>query len=169
MTTMTSRGRTAVTTMTDRPLNYTTRIGAKRTVQECLAILADAGADAVAAQYQDRQPVGISFRLATPGGPRDFSMPVNIDGVWKMIRDGYRDGTLRGGRSEASWTSREHAANVAWRVVKDWLEAQLAIVAAGMASLGEVMLPYLQVGDGQTLYQAYLESGGLRAALEAGQ
>lgn len=153
--------------MSDRPLNYTTRIAARRTVQDCLTILADAGADAVAAQYEDKQPVGLSFRLATPRGPRDFAMPVNIDGVHKMIRAGYRDGTLRGGRSEQAWTSREHAANVAWRVVKDWLEAQLAIIAAEMATLDEIMLPYLQLGGGQTLYQAYLESDGLRV-LEAG-
>jgi hypothetical protein len=153
--------------MPERPLNYTTRIAARRTVQECMTILADAGADAVAAQYQDKQPVGLSFRLSTPAGPRDFAMPVNIDGVHKMIKAAYRDGTMRGGRSEAAWTSPEHAANVAWRVMKDWLEAQLALIAAEMATLDEVMLPYLQLGGGQSLYEAYLESGGLRI-LEAG-
>ena len=152
--------------MSDRPLNYTTRIPAKRTVQECLSLLAEAGADAVAAQYRDKQPVGLSFRIDTPAGPRDFTLPVNVAGVRKMLTAQYAAGQLRGGRSEAAWTGTEHAANVAWRVVKDWVEAQMAIIAAEMATLDQVMLPYLQVGDGRTLYGAYLESGGARAALE---
>lgn len=56
-----------------------------------------------------------------------------------------------------SYTSREHATRVAWRVVKDWLEANLALIAAEMATIDEVMLPYLHVGDDKTLWQAYRE------------
>jgi hypothetical protein len=145
------------------PLNYTTKIAAKRTVQECMGILADAGADAVAAQYRDKQPVGLSFRLRTSNGLRDFAMPVNIEGVQKMLAKANSGGRLRSdGHRNSSYTTREHAANVAWRVVQDWLEAQLAIIAAEMVTLDEVMLPYLQVSEGQTLYAAYVESGGLR-------
>ena len=33
------------------------------------------------------------------------------------------------------FTSPEHAANVAWRVIRDWLEANLALIAAGMAGI----------------------------------
>lgn len=53
------------------------------------------------------------------------------------------------------------AANVAWRVVKDWLEANLALIAAQMATLDEVMLPYLHVDEGRTLWQAYRERESL--------
>lgn len=59
--------------------------------------------------------------------------------------------------------SREHAARVSWRVVKEWLEANLALIAAGMASPDETMLPYLHVAPERTLYQAYRER---EAALE---
>ena len=145
------------------PLNYSTTIPARRTVQECMTVLADAGADAVAAQYRDKQPIGLSFRLDTANGPRDFAMPVNIDGVQNMLATA----TVKAHIGRGQLTSREHAANVAWRVVKDWLEAQLAIIAAEMATLDQVMLPYLQIGT-QTLYEAYLEFDGLRM-LEAGQ
>lgn len=148
--------------MADRPLNFSTRIPAKRTAQECLSLLAEAGADAVAAQYMAKQPVGLSFRLTTPGGKRDFAMPINVDGVHKMLQR-----ADLGSRSGPQWRSRDHALNVAWRVVKDWLEAQLAIIAAEVVTLDEVMLPYLQVGDGRTLYQEFAASG-LAGALEAG-
>jgi hypothetical protein len=52
----------------------------------------------------------------------------------------------------ARYQTREHAADVAWRVVLNWLEAQLALIAADMAKLDQVMLPYLAV-DGGTLYE----------------
>ena len=44
--------------------------------------------------------------------------------------------------------------------LKDWVEAQAAIIEAGMVTMEQVMLPYLEVRpDGTTLYQAYLTEG----------
>lgn len=150
--------------MASGPLNYSTTIPASRTVGECQAILADAGASAVAVMYEDKQPVGLSFRLDTPAGSRDFAMPVNVDGVQRMLAGA----TVKAHISRSQLTSREHASRVAWRVVKDWLEAQLAIIAAGMASLDEIMLPYMELAPGKTLYAAYLEQNGPSALLPGG-
>jgi hypothetical protein len=62
---------------------------------------------------------------------------------------------------------REHdqAERVAWRIVKDWIAAQLAIVETGMTSLDQVMFPYMLDNDGATLYELYV---GQQPALEAG-
>jgi hypothetical protein len=147
--------------MTKAPLNYSTSIPAKRTVTECIALLAESGANTVTAQYQARQPVGLSFRLDTPAGRRDFTMPVNIDGVHRLLQ-----AADMGARSAPKWRTRDHAADVAWRVIKDWLEAQLALIGAEMVTLDEVMLPYLAIGEDragvpQTLYQAFATGGRL--------
>jgi hypothetical protein len=147
--------------MTDsRPLNYTTTVPASRTIGECQAILAKAGAASVAVHYEDGEPTGLSFTLKTPHGQRNFTLPVNVDGMAARMRQIDKDGAWpRNLRPHmiTRYLSRQHAAAVAWRVVKDWLEAQLAIIAAHMATLDEVMLPYLHVGDDRTLYQAYRE------------
>jgi hypothetical protein len=152
--------------MADRLLNYTTTVPATRTIGECQHLLANAGAAAVAVMYEDRKPVGLSFRLATAAGMRDFAMPVNVPGVRKVLQGIDQDkawpATLRPNMI-AKYLTPQHAANVAWRIVKDWLEAQVAIIAAEMTTLDEVMLPWLQLRGGRTLYQAYLESDGLRA------
>jgi|HubBroStandDraft_3_1064219.scaffolds.fasta_scaffold219861_3 hypothetical protein len=140
-----------------RPLNYTTTIRAEKTANECLELLGAHGASAVAITYDDKQPSGISFLLATPHGPREFRLPVNVGGMHK---------SLLKARVPARYNSTEQARRVAWRVAKDWLEAQLAIVEAQMATLDEAFLPYLQVESGQTLYEAYREREAL--ALEAG-
>jgi hypothetical protein len=52
--------------------------------------------------------------------------------------------------------------------MKDWLEAQLALIDAQVVEIEQVMLPYLIVDDtGLTLYQRYLEHG--RRALESAE
>ena len=150
--------------MSKPPLNYTTAIPAKRTIGECQDMLAEAGAAAVAVLFADRQPSGLSFQLATAAGLQTFVLPVSIDGVHHLLCTADYPASAKT-RDLERYVKREHAVRVGWRVVRDWLEAQLAFVAAEMVSLDEVMLPYLQVGNGQTLYRA-LQSSQL--ALTAG-
>ena len=43
---------------------------------------------------------------------------------------------------------------MAWRIIKDWIEAQLAIVEAEQAEMVEVFLPYAQnPATGKTLFE----------------
>lgn len=142
-----------------RPLNYSTAIPAAQTVGECQALLAEAGAASVAVHYENREPAGLSFRLDTPHGPRAFTLPVNVDGAHAVIGKMLRQNPPHVSRAQLNKLgSRRHAGDVAWRVARDWLEANLALVAAGMAEVTEIMLPYLVIGDDdRTLWQAYRE------------
>lgn len=151
-----------------KPLNYTTAIDPGRTASECMTILGAAGAASAALHYSpEGEPEGLSFRLRTPHGTRDYSLPVNVDGMHQVLRKASRSRELPARIPRATLESRGHAARVAWRVLKDWLEANLALVRAGMASLDAVMLPYLHVDGERTLYQAYAERE--RAALPPGE
>jgi hypothetical protein len=150
-----------------RPLNYTTTITAAQTAGECQAILAASGAASVAVHYEDGLPAGLSFALTTPHGRRDFTLPVDVDGMRRVLIKAEAEGRLLQKRAKGSQSSREQATRVAWRVAKDWLEACLALIAAGMTTIDSVMLPYLVVADdGRTLWQAYRERE--QAAIEAG-
>lgn len=140
----------------NRPMNYSTEIPADKTVGECQRILGAAGAASAAVHFDAGEPCGLSFALDTPHGRRNFTLPVNIDGAHRVIERMLRENPPHVSRAQlAKLASQQHAANVAWRVAKDWLEANLALVAAGMATLDETMLPYLHVDEGLTLYQAY--------------
>ena len=52
----------------------------------------------------------------------------------------------------------EQAERVAWRIVKDWVEAQMAILESEMVKLDEIFLPYMVNDAGQTLYEAYVSN-----------
>lgn len=125
------------------PLNYTTKVPVSRTLAEVQAALAAHGADAVATTYTDGQPSGVRFQLHG----HTYDLPVDVDAMHRLLA-GSRP---NGGVSLTVYHSPEHAARVAWRVVKDWLEAQLALVAAQQVPLDEVMLPYLITATGRPL------------------
>lgn len=138
-------------------LNYTTTIPAERTMAECQGMLGKHGASHVSIAYEDGEASGLAFGLRTPHGERTFTLPVDVDAVHQLLLRQLDSGELRPHMKVQVVRSRAHAANVAWRVVKDWLEAQLALLEAQMATLDQVMLPYLNVEGNQTLYAAYKE------------
>lgn len=146
-------------------LNYTTSIAASKTVGEMQALLARHGASRIAVDYDGGAPCALSFLLDTPHGPRHFTLPVDVDAMHRLLQRQDREGKLRSG-SKATRSSREQAERVAWRVMKDWLAAQLALVETEMAGLDQVMLPYLHVDGDRTLYAAYKDREAV-AALEA--
>lgn len=133
-------------------LNYTTTKSVDVTVGEITKLLAKNGVASVSTRYSEvGEANGLAFALRSPHGMRDFHLPVNVAGVHSILK-GDPKAKAKGPR----YLTREHAERVAWRVVKDWIEAQLALIDAAMASLDEVMLPYLIVNpDGTTLYQNY--------------
>lgn len=138
------------------PLNYTTTVPVAQTVGECQGILASAGASSVAVHYEDGQPSGLSFTLKTPHGTRAFTLPVDLDGMQQVLAQANKEGRLRSdGHKNARLEGREHAARVAWRVAKDWLEACLALIAARMTTIETIMLPFLHVDGDRTLWEAY--------------
>lgn len=154
-----------------RPKNYTTDISARQTAGECVDLLADAGADHIALTMAGGGPVGLAFRLNTPVGPRDFRLPVNIGGMHKRLR-----AAMAAGEFEPLHTTRarldryvtaEHAARVAWRVCRDWLDATVALVQAEMADVSEAFASYRILDGGRAVHEVLAESDTV-AALTGG-
>ena len=132
-------------------LNYRTRVGAVRTVGEIHEKLAKAGASAIMNEYQDGVISRLSFKVTTKHGEHAFQLPANVEGVFQAMQ---REPKIARGDK-----TRERAAAVAWRILKDWIEAQLAIIEADMATLPQVFLPYMQVGPNETIYDRFEKQG----------
>jgi hypothetical protein len=127
-------------------LNYTTQIDAAKTVGEVQTILARAGATAVATEYDQGRPTAVMFRATTPFGPREFVLPIHRDKVLAVLRKQ---------KVQPKYQNPEQAERIAWRIVKDWVEAQLAIIQTEMVTLDQVMLPYMRTDDGRTVFERY--------------
>ena len=76
-----------------------------------------------------------------------ISLPARIDACLNVLRKEKRENP----RKQIKDT-REQAERVAWRILKDWVEAQMALIDIEMARFEEVFLPYIQTNNGQTVY-----------------
>lgn len=128
--------------------NYTTKIKASRTVGEIQELLAGAGAKSVLLNYEEGVPVAVSFLIGTAFGDRGFNLPANAAGVFAVMT---RDANKR--QMDRAYASYDQAVRVAWRTIQDWIEAQLAIIQAGVVTLDQVMLPWMVDQNNQTVYE----------------
>lgn len=135
-------------------LNYTTKIEARKTASEIQDILADAGAQGVHIEYdKEKLPVALTFQIEIQGRVIAFRLPSKWHGVYRILRDDRK--------VDRRYKSPDQARRIAWRIVKDWAEAQLAIVQAETADLAEVFLPYaVNPETHRTLYEEF-QTGNL--------
>lgn len=134
---------------TGRLLNYTTTVQVSKTSQEIVGMLAAHGVTRIQAMYNDGQITGLLFGIQVDGRELAFQLPVNAEAVYLKLQEDYDRG-----RIAARYAGREHAFRVAWRILKDWIEAQIALIETHMVRTEEVFLPYLLNEDGdRTLYQ----------------
>lgn len=128
--------------------NYTTTIDPHKTVGEIVMLLSLAGARQVGTEYSEEQkPVAITFTMSgfSTENAAYYRVFPDVDGVFAVLND-------QPGLSRPSKTV-EHAEKVAWRILKDWLDAQLAFIQAQKARMEQVLLPFLVTGNGKTLYE----------------
>lgn len=131
-------------------LNYTTKIPAIKTVGEIQAILAKSGALSVNVEFDGGEPTAVTFLVKMNENYLNFRLPSNHQGVFKKIQ--------REREIPPRLKNEEQARRIAWRIVKDWVEAQMAIIEAQLASLPEVFLPYAVAPSGRTFYQEFESS-----------
>lgn len=128
-------------------LNYTTSIHPSRTVAEIQSLLARAGARKIMADYDDDgNVVALSFQILLENQPLSFRLPTD----WKPVQQVLQEQRKRNSRVRAE---PEQALRVAWRITKDWVEAQLAIIETRMVTPQQVFLPYAITKDGTTLFE----------------
>lgn len=143
--------------------NYSTKISPGKTIGELQELLIRKGVRTISMELADGKPKAVTFvvDITSRDGnrPVTFRLPCNTEGVLNAMR---KAGVQR------SLANTEQAERVAWRIVRDWVDAQLAIVEAGQAVLEEVFMPYAIVNPGQTMFDAWKSSVKLlpEAAIE---
>ena len=130
-------------------LNYATKVEAIKTVTEIQAILVKHGAKSIITNYDDKGYVeSLSFLVKTPQGEAEIKLPVNPDAVLKVLS---RQGVPHRYQDQA------HAVRIAWRIIKVWVAAQMALLETEMVNLDQIFLPYVETSSGKTMYQLFQE------------
>lgn len=134
-------------------LNYSTTVDAIKTVFEIEAILAKHGVRESRKLYDDDGMVcALEFTVNTPKGEIPIRLPIDHDSVLQVLEKQ---------RVEPRYRTKDQALKIAWRILKDWVAAQMAIIETEMVSMDEVFLPYIITKTGNTLYWEIYSRGYL--------
>lgn len=125
-------------------LNYTTKVDVYTTLGAIQGQLVKHGAKKIMQDYDDHGRIAaLTFLIDTPAGMRGIRLPANVDKVYSVLH------------RQKIKCDREQSERVAWRIVKDWVEAQIAILESEMVQMDEIFLPYMVNNNGQTFFEAY--------------
>ncbi len=129
--------------------NYTTKVPSHRSIAEIQDALVKHGATGVLYKYE--QGTGrieaLQFLLRIKNQDVAFSLPVH----WRKFQRVLELQQVR------RWDDEEYVYRVAWRNIRDWVMAQLALYETEIVEMPQVFLPFAPDAKGQTLYEKMVE------------
>lgn len=136
-------------------LNFTTKIDAWKTVNEIQQILSKHGVTHFSIRNEGSWPVALSFTINYQDQPLNFLLPCNHEGVLRCLK--------KDRKVPNSSKTPEQALRTSWRILKDWVEAQLAVIESEQTTMETVFMPYLIINStGETLSQRMLNGDGMK-------
>jgi hypothetical protein len=127
----------------------------KNTFEKINRILAENGVSKIMYDYgTDGLLVGLTFAIRIGDNDVGFRMPAMVDSVFAILYPKANEHRYR--KYAKSW--KEQAYRTAWANIRDWIDAQMALVATKQAKVEQVFLPYLIVDGNRTLYEQIDES-----------
>jgi len=128
-------------------LNYTTGIAVDKTVAEIQRVLSKNGASAIRVDIDDTGEItALSFQVKLGDQTIAFQLPSDWRPVLRVLEEQRKT-------NRRITATKEQAVKVSWRILKDWVEAQMAIVQTKMVQIDQVFLPYAIGHDGRTFYE----------------
>ena len=134
-------------------LFYTTSIKASKTISQIMDILALSGARSIKIDYNgDIPPLAEALTFVMDINDRPLSF--RLECRWRAIQHILENDRRVTGKK---LRTAEHALNVGWRIIKVWVDAQMALIEADLADLPQLFLPHAVGPDGRTLYEHVFE------------
>lgn len=127
-------------------LCYTTKVAANKTVAEIEDILVKHNAQSIVKNYQNGKIISLSFLVNTGYRQIPIKLPAKIEDCYKVLKNERK-------KNSAVKDTMEQAERVAWRILKNWIDAQMALLDIEMVKFEEVFMPYIVDVNGRTLYE----------------
>ncbi len=127
--------------------NYTSN--SKQTFDKIQKVLREHNAKQVLFEYDGGKVVSLSFALDISGKLVGFKLPVRVEAIKKIFdNEGYR-------------YDPEQPYKTAWANIRDWLDAQMALIDTQQVRMEEVFLPYAVNQEGRTYFEVISDTGYL--------
>jgi len=122
------------------------------------------GATDIAKTYEDGKTKGIKFAMLVNGKSMVFSLPARIENCERVLEGMTTSRT----RSETLAKIPAQAERTAWKIVLDWIEAQMAMVDLAQIEMAEVFLAYVFNPETNQTYFEMIKEGGFKKLLPGG-
>jgi hypothetical protein len=96
----------------------------------------------------------LSFTVMVNGQEVPIKLPINADAVLNIMQ--------RENKIALHLQNRPQAIRVAWRIVKVWVAAQMAILETNQVKMEQIFLPYVMTPSGKTVYEIATSNGFLQ-------
>lgn len=137
--------------------NYTSGKNVKNpnfTFDKIQKILIDHNAKSINYEYKNGKISGLIFVLEINGKDFGFRLPARVESVEALF---YKHKKPRYSWQKAdplTKEEKEQAYRTAWANIRDWIDAQMALIDTEMVKVEEVFLPYLVNRTGKTLFES---------------
>ena len=141
----------------ERIKNFSTSISVEKTISEIERMLAKYGATKIMKEFDDEgNPKVLAFMIASSKGELPIKLPIQVHKIMEIFKIQVNQGKL----PRKYLRDKEQAYKVGWRIVKDWLDAQLTLLSINVVKIEEIFLPYIyDFNSGKTMFQAMEQKG----------
>ena len=136
--------------------NYTSQTSASSSISWIENKLTRSGAKQILKMYDiDGRVQGLAFIIPINGVGMSFKLPAQVDACEKTLKS-----EVRRPRADTFKRIKKQAERTAWKIVADWLDAQMAMIELSQVEFLQVFMPYLYShAQEKTFYQISMEKG----------
>lgn len=146
--------------------NYTSTVPATRSISYIETKLAQKGATQILKLYDATARVeGICFIIPMNGRDMPFKLPAKVAECEKVLMANL---TSRA-RPETKKKIPQQAERTAWKILSDWVEAQMAMIELSQVEILEVFLSYVYDHQKQQTFFEQIKEKNYKALLPAGK
>lgn len=129
--------------------NYTTVIKVEKTLMEIEQILSKHGAIAIFKMYDENgSPNALAFKCLVNDQEIAFKLPMEEEKILQVFRKSRQVPRRR--------CNIEQARRTGWRIIKDWVDSQMALIEIHVVKFEQVFLPYMyDQSTNQTLFEKF--------------
>jgi hypothetical protein len=144
----------------ERIKDFSTSISVEKTISEIEHMLSKYGATKIMKEYDaDGKPYQLIFGIMTEHGELSVKLPVRTEKILEVFQMQVSNKKLPRKYWSGDW-AKEQANRVGWRIIKDWLDAQLTLIGIQMVKIHEIFLPYAyDYHSGKTLFETMEQKG----------
>ena len=120
--------------------NYTTGIKIEKTISEIESILTSHGATHIFKMYDEKGNIlAVAFKCIVNEQLIAFKLPMEDQKILQVFKNEHKQGKL-----PARYANDiEQARRTGWRIIKDWIDSQMALIEINIVKFEEIFLPYM--------------------------